>query len=534
MALDPKLYARLRERQRAKKQQTIASLAGLITGEQGIDYQAPWKRLQEQQTLMDPSVSALEQSTQFYFGKEFEAKKLQDQQKHDMLIQEIDTLIKDAELNQRAAEATALNRMKDLELKIKEIERDQDLLDMQRNTVADEQAGLLLEEAKVQAEVASQRPGGTLPEAAFAAAGRNHRDSKRLYELMNLSAEEASPGERAALLSKYNIPPGTDPEEAQKQVQKAIQQQAYADYRMGTDTMSVDEDGLTDQGLTPAQAIDQGNRLITATEAALATTPELAGAAAPTLLRAYSQMGLSPNQAIAALEQFRPDLAEEARAEFTRQTQSMEYLNLERQNAQDERTKVASAYGDDSPIGKAERLAKQYYAEKEALLEQSRQAFDAAVGPGEEDERTSNFYSVLAQPQGPAADKRLEMLQAIEEYEDLPSAQSIKADIFNSPEFQQYMEERQVYDPDIAFKLMNREARAMKRASRSQARQRVRQLVKEGQLSRQDAASVVDVPEAPEAPAAQAVAERAADRVASDLAGGDPRKEKDQQQQPPG
>jgi hypothetical protein len=81
---------------------------------------------------------------------------------------------------------------------------------------------------------------------------------------------------------------------------------------------------------------------------------------------------------------------------------------------------------------------------------------------------------------------------------------------------------------------MNREARAMKRASRSQARQRVRQLVKEGQLSRQDAASVVDVPEAPEAPAAQAVAERAADRVASDLAGGDPRKEKDQQQQPPG
>jgi hypothetical protein len=59
----------------------------------------------------------------------------------------------------------------------------------------------------------------------------------------------------------------------------------------------------------------------------------------------------------------------------------------------------------------------------------------------------------------------------------------------------------------------------MKQASRSQSRQRVRQLVKEGQLSRQDAASVVETPEAPETPAAQAVADAAADKVASDLAG---------------
>jgi DNA polymerase III delta prime subunit len=60
----------------------------------------------------------------------------------------------------------------------------------------------------------------------------------------------------------------------------------------------------------------------------------------------------------------------------------------------------------------------------QTTLTQLQEASNFGKPVSEEDERTNNFYNILAEPQGPAADKRLEMLQAIEEYEDLPSAQS--------------------------------------------------------------------------------------------------------------
>lgn len=525
MALDPKLYAKLRQRQKVKQGQAMGTVASIITQE-GIDYQAPWKRLKEKQDLMDPSVSALEKSTQFYFGKEYEAQQNALNKQLDIKLQNLQAALKEGQIDLTASQATAANQVTVKTAQYKDAkERREEALKPDQNVLGSFFVGAGMLDAEGEAVTGGTGGGGSMPSLAEGPARGLVRRSPAWQEI-DRSPDKwyKAESQRDSLIGAEAMRLGITDRLAQAEDDVEAQEillSAWADDLMANNWVDRSGSlGATEAELAAARQQAQGakDRAFKAAYEALYNISDVAPELqAGTVSKIAASLGVSPDVLMdmamteaATIEQ-REDLQAVSDAV---KAKVFELDEITREKKED----LDQAYRD-AIVGIDKGKIRAALDDLQTTLTKLQEASNFGKPVSEEDERTNNFYNILAEPQGPAADKRLEMLQAIEEYEDLPSAQSIKGEIFASPEFQQYMEERQVYDPDIAFKLMNREFRAQKRASRSQSRQRVRELVQSGQLSRQDAASVVETPEAPEAPAAQAVADAAAERVASDLAG---------------
>jgi hypothetical protein len=525
MALDPKLYARLQQRQRAKKAQAMGTIGSIITQE-GIDYQAPWKRLKEKQDLMDPTLTGIEQSTQFYFGKEYEAQQNALNKQLDIKLENLQAALKEGQMDLTASAQTAANQVTVKTAQYKDAkERREEALKPDQNVLGSFFVGAGMLDAEGEAATGGTGGGGSMPSLAEGPARGLVRRSPAWQEI-DRSPDKwyKAESQRDSLIGAEAMRLGITDRLAQAEDDVEAQEillSAWADDLMANNWVDRSGSlGATAAELAAARQQAQGakDRAFNAAYEALYNISDVAPELqAGTVSQIAASLGVSPDVLMdmamteaATIEQ-REDLQAVSDAV---KAKVFELDEITREKKED----LDQAYRD-AIVGIDKGKIRAALDDLQTTLTKLQEASNFGKPVSEEDERTNNFYNILAEPQGPAADKRLEMLQAIEEYEDLPSAQSIKGEIFASPEFQQYMEERQVYDPDIAFKLMNREARAMKQASRSQSRQRVRQLVKEGQLSRQDAASVVETPEAPETPAAQAVADAAADKVASDLAG---------------
>jgi hypothetical protein len=525
MALDPKLYAKLRQRQKVKQGQAMGTVASIITQE-GIDYQAPWKRLQEKQALMDPSVSALEKSTQFYFGKEYEAQQNALNKQLDIKLQNLQAALKEGQMDLTASAQTAANQVTVKTAQYKDAkERREEALKPDQNVLGSFFVGAGMLDAEGEAATGGTGGGGSMPSLAEGPARGLVRRSPAWQEI-DRSPDKwyKAESQRDSLIGAEAMRLGITDRLAQAEDDVEAQEillSAWADDLMANNWVDRSGSlGATEAELAAARQQAQGakDRAFNAAYEALYNISDVAPELqAGTVSQIAASLGVSPDVLMdmamkgAATIEEREDLQAVSDAV---KAKVFELDEITREKKED----LDQAYRD-AIVGIDKGKIRAALDDLQTTLTKLQEASNFGKPVSEEDERTNNFYNILAEPQGPAADKRLEMLQAIEEYEDLPSAQSIKGEIFASPEFQQYMEERQVYDPDIAFKLMNREFRAQKRASRSQSRQRVRELVQSGQLSRQDAASVVETPEAPEAPAAQAVADAAAERVASDLAG---------------
>jgi len=539
MALDPKLYARLQQRQRAKKAQAMGTVGSIITQE-GIDYQAPWKRLQEKQALMEPVLTGIEQSTQFYFGKEYEAQQNALNKQLDIKLQNLQAALREGQIDLTASQATAANQVA---VKLDEVqdaqERREAALKPDQNVLGSFFVGAGMDPAQQAAAGRAAGGGGSMPSLAEGPARGLVRRSPAWQEI-DKSPDKwyKAESQRDSLIGAEAMRLGITDRLAQAKDDVEAQEillSAWADDLMANNWVDRSGSlGATAAELAAARQQAQGakDRAFNAAYEALYNISDVAPELqAGTVSRIAASLGVSPDvlmdmamKGAATIEQ-REDLQAVSDAV---KAKVFELDEITREKKED----FDQAYRD-AIVGIDKGKIRAALDDLQTTLTQLQEASNFGKPVSEEDERTNNFYNILAEPQGPAADKRLEMLQAIEEYEDLPSAQSIKGEIFASPEFQQYMEERQVYDPDIAFKLMNREARAMKQASRSQSRQRVRELVQSGQLSRQDAASVVETPEAPEEPAAQAVADAAADKVASDLAGTSAATQEDQKKNNP-
>jgi len=74
LSLDPELYARLRERQRARTQHTLLDLASALKIAKRPDYGASFRRMKEKSGLMQPLAVQESATRQYYFGKEFDAR----------------------------------------------------------------------------------------------------------------------------------------------------------------------------------------------------------------------------------------------------------------------------------------------------------------------------------------------------------------------------------------------------------------------------------------------------------------------------
>jgi hypothetical protein len=548
MALDPKLYARLQQRQRAKKAQAMGTIGSIITQE-GIDYQAPWKRLQEKQALMEPSVSALEQSTQFYFGKEYEAQQNALNKQLDIKLQNLQAALTEGQMDVTSSSQTSRNQQTAILQQIKtNIREQQAAREADPNVLEGFSLDLGMDPAQQAAFArASAGGGGSIPSLTEGPARDLVRRSPAWQEIDRSSDKwyEAEAQRPETLIGKQALRLGITDRLAQAKDDAEAQEiflKAWAEKLMANNWL--DRGGAL--GATPEQleaarqeteaaqkAFDDKKiqSAISALRDTANSAPELQAGTVQQIARATGVpedvlLDLAINEAEKQGDADGVSKLLTVQGSVLAKPQELATLDAEGEQLHDDLLKVAG-------VGYGKDKIRAALSDLQTTLTQLQKASNLGKPVSEEDERTNNFYNILAEPQGPAADKRLEMLQAIEEYEDLPSAQSIKGEIFASPEFQKYMEERQVYDPDIAFKLMNREARAMKQASRSQSRQRVRQLVKEGQLSRQDAESVVETPEAPETPAAQAVADAAADKVAGELAGASTAAQEDQKKKNP-
>ncbi len=526
MALDPKLYARLQQRQRAKKAQAMGTVGSIITQE-GIDYQAPWKRLQEQQTLMDPSVSALETSTQFYFGKEYEAQQNALNKQLDIKLQNLQAALREGQIDLTASQATAVNAAAAWGKKYADTNnRRVAALEPDENVLGSFFVGAGMLDAEGSAAAGGAAGGGDAKSLSKDAAKGLVRKSPAWLQIDSSSdkwykteAQQLNTligAEAMRLGITDRLAKATDDVEAQEILLEAWAENLMADNWVDRSGSL----GATQAELDAArqQAAGAKSKAFKAAYEALYNISDVAPELqAGTVTRIAASLGVSPDVLMdMAMKEALPG---EEREDLQAVNDAVKAKVFELDELDKEKKEYLDKIVSVSGVGINKGKIRAALDGLQTTLTQLQEASNFGKPVSEEDERTNNFYNILAEPQGPAADKRLEMLQAIEEYEDLPSAQSIKGEVFASPEFQQFMEERQVYDPDIAFKLMNREARAMKQASRSQSRQRVRELVQSGQLSRQDAASVVETPEAPETPAAQAVADAAADKVAGELVG---------------
>jgi len=138
------------------------------------------------------------------------------------------------------------------------------------------------------------------------------------------------------------------------------------------------------------------------------------------------------------------------------------------------------------------------------------------------DPRTQNFYDIIGDTSGGAIDRFTRMMDTIEEFSDLAPAAQMRADIMDSDKMKGYMESRGLKDPDLAFRLMNREARMIRKNTRRHDRKQFRKLRKQGIIGRDlsDAADSIaadsiaaDIDTIPE----QVTVDRAAERTRSSL-----------------
>jgi hypothetical protein len=166
MALDPKLYARLQQRQRAKKAQAMGTIGSIITQE-GIDYQAPWKRLKEKQDLMDPTLTGIEQSTQFYFGKEYEAQQNALNKQLDIKLENLQAALKEGQMDLTASAQTAANQVTVKTAQYKDAkERREEALKPDQNVLGSFFVGAGMLDAEGEAATGGTGGGGSMPSLA--------------------------------------------------------------------------------------------------------------------------------------------------------------------------------------------------------------------------------------------------------------------------------------------------------------------------------------------------------------------------------
>jgi hypothetical protein len=561
MALDPELQAMIEQRQKQKRIEGLGEFQAAIKSGRRYDPTKPWQDLQRKLDAAQPWATGLSQSEQYYFGKEFEARSAARKRAHEAFIQGLELDMAKAREKGAAARATAANDMVRVEREeYREREKRAEAIT----------GGMTPEEAQAAVERATSagKSGATPGQAAARSIARSSPEFTAVMDfLTNYKIPEGESGaildaaakvpEVLRILKAAGVTNTDDPQKAANLVTDSLADSVMLGFSSAAPSVEPTAPGKP-----------SGTELASAVASILDSPSRVPGDRMPTLSKYFKQQGISLQEAtdiLGDLANAQDDGSPEGKAAKAAMDSVASAVTKEFADNKDtlEKTsyaldveipqkyeRAANAYGD---LGDLERAKKEVRAAVEAE-NQAAAGMQAAVdvaeaaaaevaaeavpgeavpggtAPGEAapggtapggtapgeggiTEREQNFFNIISETQGYAPDVMRRMLQAVEDYEDLPTAQSLKAKILDSPQFKKYMENTGVEDYDIAFRLLNREARASAAARRQRSRKAARVRRREGFIDRQDEQEILQEPPVAEPPSVEqdAVARATAD-----------------------
>lgn len=534
--LDPELYRMVRERQRARKEHTIRDIAATFKLGRRSDYGASFRRLQEKQAMEGAAAGQLSQLETYYFGREFEAR----QNAMNQAIQSSRAAM-NAELGKlgvmsTAAQARARNVMGALNRNMDDTQNRMDMLQemspMGQNLV------------KSLASRGLVRPGSRRGMTQMAAEGqaRQHvqalkaewskvmdphstlTDAQKTQTMQELQGHLTTYGGGAVLGS------ATWEEDYIKNAAPVLLSEDHAALNQEAGSVSPDAPPLMDPR-SPEVARLLGNVLQNQTSD---------GQKGADVLGILNAIGVPSEHAVYAISQMEGggmlarqlDQAIQANAKEKWITEEEQAKNAAELEAVARRT-----FPDSKPLAAA--LSTMASTTERYTQERGSRGMDTPPGqpgsleqgapegappgapgaPGAPDERTQNFYDILGDTSGSAPDRFIRMLGAVTDFEDLPPAAALKAQVMGSDKMKDYMSSRGLRDPEVAFRLMNREVRVVHRNNRKHDRRAIKKLREKGVILSRDA----DIERPPKEPAAalsrQAIVDRAMVRAKESLAG---------------
>jgi hypothetical protein len=526
MALDPELQARLIQRQKQKRIESLGNLQAAFGFGERYDPTKPWQDLQRKLKAAQPWATGLSQSEQYYFGKEFEARSDARKRAHEAVIEGWRLAAEEAREKGLAERATAALEMQKLAAEMAETQ--ERIIRLQTGGMTPEDAAAAVAEAE-----GAGKAGYVPKEAVLLGQARTTPEYKSVVAFLTGAAQAGKDYNQAMaearvknprvfeVMQEMGVVDLSEPQNVEKMVAKNMANKLALEY---SSVAAAAPSTAGPGGADPAE-------IASAVGSILSAPSEIPGDRAPTLSRYFKQKNISQAEAVDLLKAAgAPSLAE-----MVVEERNANKVNLDEETTRrdvtipEERDRAANAYGDLGPLERAQRQADAVAkAETEAAFQiyKPAEAAEAAVAgdeaaPGEEapgeggiTEREQNFFNIISETQGYAPQAMHNMLKAIEDYEDLPTAQSLKGEIMGSDKFRRYMEDTGIGDPEIAFRSMNREARAAAASTRQRAQEAVRAKRQAGHYTRSDAQEILQEPPGAELPNAE---QAAVDRATEDL-----------------
>lgn len=522
--LDPYLQEKLRQRARVKKAKTLGDVAASFKVGQRYDPTKPWQDLTRKLGAAQPWATGLSESEQFFFGKEYDARELSRKQAHDRLLKKVDIGIEKARLDQNAQLTQIMIDFKALLEEKDEVEKD---LDLYRYGPGGNPATAAAVDKRLEGADGSGAGGGGGPSMDLAEAQgvvdrvdpevqrvkdyivQSTLDSEDVYGESDPNAPTGAEVNR--IYAEAGIEPGGTPEEKLDKLidKKARQYKAEADGWF-SEPVSGPSPSSQSPGGSPSDLSEVSRaEMVEKLTMAMDQQSEIPGDRAAAIERAASLMGVSATGLIEEMSKSPNDehqkLASAAAKEMdARKVGSVAASKKYREEiparrdalgAHASRAGLSEAWDE---IAAEEAKYEQYLEETgqtTGLVPQEGGNAESPEEPGKGgapiSERERNFYNIVSETQGYAPEVMGRMLKAIEDYEDLPTAQSLKAQVVGSQQFSDFMKKRNITDRDIAFRLMNREARATRAADRQKSRAEIIRQSREGRISRKDAEEVL-------------------------------------------
>jgi hypothetical protein len=523
--LDPYLQEKLRQRAKVRKAKTLGDVAASLKVGQRYDPTKPWQDLKRKLEAAQPWATGLSQSEQYYFGQEYDARELARKQAHERLLKKVDVGIERARLDQNAQLTQIMTDFKSL-LELKE-ETENDL-NLQRYGPGGNPAVAAERDRRIEqadgSGVSARAESMDLAEAEgmVLATDPDVQAVKAYMTSEGVRKDESDPNapsveEVNLILQQQGIEPGGTTEEKFDKLVKSKAKQAKAEYAGFLNSPITAAAGVAAAAPevegAPKSTMAEGVEKLTM---ALDQQSEIPGDRAAAIERAASSMNppLSAAGLIDALAKSQNPkhvaAAKEAAKELDARDIKTEELSKTYREVIPQKRDALSAYarraGLDGALAELEAMENEYlqYLEdtgQSRRITDAEEYLEAAAAEGEVEEegkggapiseRERNFYNIISETQGYAPEVMGRMLKAIEDYEDLPTAQSLKAQVVGSQQFADFMKQRNITDRDIAFRLMNREARAARAADRRKSREEIIRQSREGRISRKDAEEVL-------------------------------------------
>jgi hypothetical protein len=532
--LDPYLQEKLRQRAKVRKAKTLGDVAASLKVGQRYDPTKPWQDLKRKLEAAQPWATGLSQSEQYYFGQEYDARELARKQAHERLLKKVDVGIERARLDQNAQLTQIMTDFKSL-LELKE-ETENDL-NLQRYGPGGNPAVAAERDRRIEqadgSGVSARAESMDLAEAEgmVLATDPDVQAVKAYMASEGVRKDESDPNAPSAedvnlILQQQGIEPGGTTEEKFDKLVKSKAKQAKAEYAGFLNSPITAAAGVAAAAPevegAPKSTMAEGVEKLTM---ALDQQSEIPGDRAAAIERAASSMNppLSAAGLIDALAKSQNPkhvaAAKEAAQELDARDIKTEELSKTYREVIPQKRDALSAYarrtGLDGALAELEAMENEYlqYLEdtgQSRRITDAQEYLEAAAAEGEVEEegkggapiseRERNFYNIISETQGYAPEVMGRMLKAIEDYEDLPTAQSLKAQVVGSQQFADFMKQRNITDRDIAFRLMNREARAARAADRRKSREEIIRQSREGRISRKDAEEVLQEQVEPTSP----------------------------------